>query len=356
MMEKEGTQRPILFYICVPVYKVELYLDECIQSVLNQTYSNWRLVLVDDGSPDRCGEICDGYAARDERITVIHQPNRGLLLARSTALTEVLRHCAAADQTDSYVVFVDSDDSLTPNALEVISGEIQKTQCDLLIYGATRVRDGKELGKVAGLKSNYEGVVTEKRELYRMVLCDSTYNSLCRKAVSTNIISDRSYEEFAKVSHGEDLLRSLEYYKKTRKTVFIADSLYHYRVNPKSITRNVTFENYEVDTTVREQVLNFLERENVWDEDLYQKFFRSCRNQLRSTVSTVAEFRTGMPQKKKVLERILQDPYYKTVLLARVPLDPTLYCLKKRRYRLTLLLARGSRLKYMLRQRLCRRK
>ena len=76
----------ILFYVCVPVYKVEKYIDTCIQSVLNQSYQNFRLVLVDDGSPDRSGEICEKYAEKDKRIKVIYQKNMGQIAARETAI------------------------------------------------------------------------------------------------------------------------------------------------------------------------------------------------------------------------------------------------------------------------------
>ena len=78
----EFPNEKICFCVLVPVYRVEQYLDACIQSVLNQTYQNFRLILVDDGSPDQCGAICDAYAQRDTRISVIHQRSAGALAAR----------------------------------------------------------------------------------------------------------------------------------------------------------------------------------------------------------------------------------------------------------------------------------
>ena len=79
-----------MFYICVPVYKAEKYIHKCITSVLNQTYGNFKLILVDDGSPDKCGEICDEYAKQDDRVVVIHQKNMGLLAARQAANRKVI--------------------------------------------------------------------------------------------------------------------------------------------------------------------------------------------------------------------------------------------------------------------------
>ena len=87
--------------VVVPVYKVEIYLDKCIQSVLNQTFRDFELILVDDGSPDRCGEICDLWAEKDHRIRVIHKSNGGLSDARNAGISQA---------KGEWLSFVDSDD------------------------------------------------------------------------------------------------------------------------------------------------------------------------------------------------------------------------------------------------------
>ena len=95
--------------IIVPVYKVEEYLSQCIDSILVQTFTNFELLLVDDGSPDRCGEMCEEYAQKDERIRVFHQENAGVSTARNKGLAEAY---------GKYIVFVDSDDYILPAYLE----------------------------------------------------------------------------------------------------------------------------------------------------------------------------------------------------------------------------------------------
>ena len=95
--------------VIVPVYKAEAYLHACIDSILSQTFSDFELILVDDGSPDNCGAICDDYAARDSRVRVIHQKNQGQAAARN--------HALAAAKGD-WVCFVDSDDAVHPQMLE----------------------------------------------------------------------------------------------------------------------------------------------------------------------------------------------------------------------------------------------
>lgn len=112
--------------IIVPVYKVEPYLRQCIDSILAQTYPHFELILIDDGSPDSCGSICDEYASRDPRITVIHQENGGLSAARNAGLDWVFGHSESA-----WITFVDSDDALSPIMLETLRKEAVRNQADI---------------------------------------------------------------------------------------------------------------------------------------------------------------------------------------------------------------------------------
>ena len=112
--------------IIVPVYKVEQYLHKCIDSILSQTFTDFELILIDDGSPDRCGEICDEYAAKDDRIIVIHQKNRGVSAARNAGL-DIAR--------GEYIGFVDSDDWIEPEMYESMLCDTYK-EFDIVTVGA----------------------------------------------------------------------------------------------------------------------------------------------------------------------------------------------------------------------------
>ncbi len=111
-----------LISIIIPVYKVEQYLKECIDSIINQTYMNLEIVIIDDGSPDNCPLICDQYAALDKRIKVIHKKNGGLSDARNAGLNII---------TGDYVTFVDSDDVIHPEMINILYSEIQKNKSDI---------------------------------------------------------------------------------------------------------------------------------------------------------------------------------------------------------------------------------
>lgn len=111
--------------VIIPVYKAEKYLCECIDSVINQTYDNLEIILVDDGSPDNCGAICDEYACRDDRIKVIHKDNGGASDARNAGLS--IAH-------GKYVYFLDSDDYIKPDAIEKAETCIEKKKADIVFF------------------------------------------------------------------------------------------------------------------------------------------------------------------------------------------------------------------------------
>lgn len=114
----------------VPVYKVEAYLDRCVGSILRQTFDDFELILVDDGSPDNCGALCDGYAREDARVRVIHRENGGLSAARNSAIDLVL-----SEGVSQWLLFADSDDWIHPWALETLYRAVQETGCRISAGG-----------------------------------------------------------------------------------------------------------------------------------------------------------------------------------------------------------------------------
>lgn len=126
--------------VIVPVYRVEPYLRPCIDSILAQTYKNLEVILVDDGSPDNCGAICDKYAARDSRIIVIHQENGGLSAARNAGLNWIF-----ANSRSQWITFVDSDDHLDPTCLEKLYLHARETGADITVTGGQVFQKDHEL-------------------------------------------------------------------------------------------------------------------------------------------------------------------------------------------------------------------
>lgn len=146
--------------IIVPVYKVEEYLDRCVQSILNQTFEDYELILVDDGSPDRCGQMCDEWAKKDSRIGVIHKENGGLSDARNVGIESA---------QGEYLTFVDSDDYIHPKMLEILYTAIRTGGEKVVVGGFCRTH-GEPLPNI----SNWKIDVYAPEELYRERIVDAT--------------------------------------------------------------------------------------------------------------------------------------------------------------------------------------
>lgn len=110
-----------LISVVVPIYNVEKYIEKCIDSIINQTYTNLEIILVDDGSPDKCGKICDEYAKRDKRIKVIHKENGGVSSARNIGLDNL---------NGEYVTFIDADDYISNNYCEELLNALKTENAD----------------------------------------------------------------------------------------------------------------------------------------------------------------------------------------------------------------------------------
>lgn len=319
----------VRFYVIIPVYKAENYVSECLDSVLSQTYQNFKIIAVDDGSPDNSGDICDKYALKDDRITVVHKQNEGQLSARSAGINLVLKECSEND----FVVFLDSDDYLSINALEIINSAICRNDCDMVVYSIQRVFEGKYVADFSQTKP-FVGTVDNKKELYNIVFNDFQYNSLCRKAISVKLLSQTDNSKYYHIRFGEDLLQCLPIYQKCKKAAFIPDVLYNYTFNPASVTSSISFETFEVENTVRYEIYKFLKSENVWGKEDFEKYMSYCRNLLASDIKRICFFDVPFSKKLELFKTINADEYYSIVLKDVPRKEVFLFAFKKQQYRL----------------------
>lgn len=290
----------IKFSILIPVYNVEKYVGECIESVLAQTYENYEAIIVDDGSTDHSGQICDDYARTDSRLKVYHKSNQGQISAR----------CAAMEKaTGDYYVFLDSDDMLKENALSTIRTTIEKYQCDCVIFGYERFDRENIISKEV---DPFEKVLQDRREIYRDCLIGTQKNSLCRKAVRAGVFHNIDYSKYYHLRYTEDLLQSLEIYKCSTTIVFINEILYRYRLNPNSITQKQ--DDYIPDHTIRQAVLDFIIQEGVFTQDDFLEFRDFCISLLIVELIRIAILDQNIDQKTEKYKIIQEDAYYQNFL------------------------------------------
>ncbi|MBQ4111031.1 MAG: glycosyltransferase family 2 protein [Clostridia bacterium] len=223
----------MFFSIIVPVYKVEKYLPVCIESVLNQTFSDFELILVDDGSPDNCPEICDSYKEKDNRIKVIHKKNGGLASARRAGIKE-----AEGD----YVFNLDSDDLIEIDTLECAYNIIKETSCEIVSFSYRWVKGGNTVSVTDdGLK---EGLYTEKdieKYIYPRLLMDKDMNHvsyyLSGKAVKRDFLLPYQLGVSEKISLGEDFCCVLPCYLNAKSVYISKKAAYLYTVREDSLSK-----------------------------------------------------------------------------------------------------------------------
>lgn len=266
----------MLFSIIVPVYNVEKYLDECLLSIQNQHYSNYEIILVDDGSRDKSGEICDAFYEKNKDICkVIHKENQGLISARRVGLKEA---------EGEYIVFVDSDDMIRIDMLELLANTIKKTSPDMIIYQWQNIDNNGKFLESASCLDIPQGVVN-KEKIIESVLIGSSLNSLCLKTCKRSLFDIKvDYSELYYIQNAEDLLQSIPVFEKAKSFVYLPETLYYYRMNPTSITHKIRQNQYKNLDVVRPKLYNMLERLGLDNENNRKLFFDTYLECISATV------------------------------------------------------------------------
>ncbi|MBE6701170.1 MAG: glycosyltransferase family 2 protein [Ruminococcaceae bacterium] len=258
------------FYILIPVYNVEQYLDACLTSILSQDYSKYEVILVNDGSKDSSGKICDRYANENECVHVIHKENGGQISARLSAIDFIREKC---EYKDTYSIFVDSDDELKVGALKTINEKIVSTDCDMLIYGYEKFnRDG--ICYTTLEEKNEEMLIDNIGNLFCEAIIEHSYNSLCRKAVRTEMLFFDIEEHIKSIQMGEDLLQSLLIYKQNPRTLITPDILYRYRINFDSITHTFKLKRFTDELSSRYYTVRFIKELNIWSDNDFDRYLK----------------------------------------------------------------------------------
>lgn len=238
-MKSKNLKEPLISVI-VPVYKVEKYLTKCVNSIRAQTYSNIEIILIDDGSPDRCGEICDSLAKQDQRIRVIHKPNGGLSSARNAGI-DVAK--------GEYIGFVDSDDSIEPYMYEKLLDLLYKEKTKLAVCAVNYVyEDGRKLNKPS-LGDNctfdfYHAII--EMNIHRLFDMGA-WSKLYHKSLFDNL-------RFPVGKLSEDYYIMFEIFDRAQNVSYLDTPCYNYLQRKNSITRNAKI-NHDHEFAAREQML-----------------------------------------------------------------------------------------------------
>lgn len=217
--------------IIIPVYNVKLYLRKCIESVLAQTYENFEIILIDDGSTDGSSEICDEYAKNNNRIRVKHQQNNGISSARNLGIKE---------SKGEFIQFIDSDDYVSPIMLENMVKAIKSYNADMVICEYYNIfSNGKKQKHYDDMKSIK--VIDQVQYTHLSILdrevTDHLWRRLMRKKLVINLL-------FPQNMNFEDIYVSADITKNIKKVVILNNAYYYYRINENGTVKNISLKNF----------------------------------------------------------------------------------------------------------------
>lgn len=247
-MHERDKLKQELISIIIPVYNVAPYLREALDSVINQTYDNLEIIVVDDGSTDESGAICDEFASRDSRLIVIHQPHQNVSVARNTALDLA---------TGDYIAFLDPDDAFHPSFMQTMHDTIQKEKCDIVICRFKTYQTAKKMNVNEG-EAIYPSCESGKYNrtqalnlLYGDVLLLVIWNKIYKRELWNSV---RFHSELTAAS---DHLASYQVFDRCNLAYVIDTPLYFARIRPGSISRTNSPQNIECQIIARTYVSDF---------------------------------------------------------------------------------------------------
>lgn len=304
----------MLISIIIPIYNVEKYIKQCVDSIINQTYKNIEIILVDDGSPDNCPEICDEYAKSDNRIKVIHKKNGGQSDARNAGLEKV---------TGDYVMFVDGDDWIDKDTCEkcIISA---KNDADLVMFSYRKENGQKSYNKfifsedIIFNKDDFHNKVHRRMAgpLEEELKTPENFLSLCTvwgKLYKKEIIGNNKFIDIKKIGSYEDGLFNLYIMKNVNKAIFLNKYFYHYRLNDNSIIQT-----YKPDLFNQHTYLFSLINDYIIKNNYGKKWIKSLSNYKVFAYYGFGDniFISNFPLCKKydMLKKILNDINYNEAL------------------------------------------
>ena len=317
--------------IIIPIFNAEKFLNKSISSVINQTYNNIEIILVNDGSTDNSKRICEKFLKEDKRIKLINCKNNGVSFARNLGLQK---------STGEYIFFLDSDDWIDKKTIEIMIKNVNENNADIVkvnhfnTYSKSREKINKFDLVLKEKFKNKDLVVIEpkvREYLYaNTYLLNTVWGELIKKSLTKDILFDNC------VTYGEDLLFNFKLLKKSRKMIYLKDAYYHYYINKNGINQN-----YDFNTLCKKiQNLNYVYSEIIKKykekEDISYKYIKEVIENLKKIFLTKKQL---IVKKKLVIKELDESLFRKScerVNLNRIPCKDKLIIniLKKGKYEL----------------------
>lgn len=245
----------VMVSVIVPIYKVEQYLERCVSSIRGQTYKNIEIILVDDGSPDRCGEMCDDFAKEDSRIQVIHKENGGLSDARNVGIKQA---------SGEYLLFVDSDDWIHKDTVMKTMQSAEKNKADIVLFDFVSIEENTGRKRRFTMPFPEEKIISVKDKPELICKSCSAWNKLFRRK-----FWEDSGIYFPVGKHYEDLGTIPKLLGIAEKVIYKKEVYYYYLQRKGSIMHETNIQrNYEDRITMVDDIVKFYN-----ERGLFEKFY-----------------------------------------------------------------------------------
>jgi glycosyltransferase involved in cell wall biosynthesis len=290
--------------IIVPVYKVETYLHRCLDSIVNQTFTDWECILVDDGSPDNSGKICDEYAEKDKRFKVVHKQNEGVAKARITAFE---------NSTGEFITFIDSDDYIICDALEVMNNCMIKNDVDVAAFSYFDVVNGKNIKDHRPLNGYYDrnGIkrIKEENLLFDCNSQRAGFTLFLWAKIFKRSLLNETIKTCIGFWYAEDAVCFLNTLDNI-KTLYISDEPVYYYYHHENEASN---KDISLIWSAYEKIWNFYEHydNGILKEQLAFRIWNFCKDGIIKFARTANNFK----QFKNDIQMILKSKYYQNYVL-----------------------------------------
>lgn len=305
--------------IIVPIYNVENYLEKCIDSIVAQSFKDFELILVNDGSTDQSGEICEKYAEKDNRITVIHQENKGVSAARNTGINRA---------KGEYIGFVDPDDDIEPDMYKELYEQAHINNADMVVSSIKTINDKTKETKISSVWEKVNCSI-DKKEIENDIIpsiLNSRYYSLlscCNKLYKRKWFSEYGYTFDEKRHHGEDARLNLLLLQEIQSIVFLKEPFYNYYVrHNNSLTQTFRADFYEYFLDIKDFGVSLCEKYHLpqfTKEKIINQFVLNTLNYMQ----VVSSYEISHTEKCTILANIMADAEFKKCL--RVGSYPSFY-------------------------------
>lgn len=290
----------ILFSVIVPIYKVEFYIEKCIDSLLKQNYTDCEIILVDDGSPDKCPRICDEYAKHNSNIKVIHKKNGGLVSARKAGLKVA---------TGKYIINVDGDDYVNANFFNQLENIINKYNPDIVCYGCDLIWQSHFKSHPLPYRNGFYSKEDINREILPFLI-ESNKGKYFSPSVWSKAIKKDLYYQYQmnvddRISIGEDGACTKPIVFNSDSMYIMGECLYSYRQNNQSMTKNRKAFSLEAPLLIAKGLENSINLTSEMQKQIYRNLVHNLFNACVSQYNR----KDSYSEINNDINTILSDPY-----------------------------------------------